>query len=104
MLDNVFNGADMPPVFVGGLEGLRKYLSSAIADPQSVPRRGLSGIVVVTFVVMEDGSIAQAKLLRGIGAKCDEACVKIIQDMPKWIPGSHKGKPIRIRFNQPIRF
>jgi TonB family protein len=103
-LDNVFGEADKLPGFKGGLEGLMNYLGREVMYPRSAMEAGIQGIVYVSFVVMEDGSIAQIGVLRGIGGGCDEASITVVQDMPKWIPGSHRGKLARIQFNLPVRF
>ncbi|MBE0651309.1 MAG: energy transducer TonB, partial [Bacteroidales bacterium] len=30
--------------------------------------------------------------------------VRVIESMPKWIPGLQKGKPVRVSYNIPIKF
>jgi protein TonB len=61
-------------------------------------------VVYVTFVVEKDGSIGQARVLRGIGGGCDEEALRVVRSMPKWEPGIQRGKPVRVQYNLPFRF
>jgi hypothetical protein len=48
--------------------------------------------------------VSNAKVARGIGSGCDEEAVRVVSAMPIWVPGTQKGKPVRVKFNLPIRF
>ena len=61
-------------------------------------------VVLVTFVVEVDGSITDVRVLRGIGAGCDEEAVRVVKSMPRWVPGKQRGQPVRVQFNLPIKF
>lgn len=65
---------------------------------------GVQGAVYVTFVVEPDGNITNVKVLRGIGAGCDDEAIRVVKAMPKWKPGKQRGKSVRVQFNLPIRF
>ena len=54
--------------------------------------------------IMEDGSISEAKILRGIGAGFDEEALRVINGMPRWSPSKQRGRPVRVQFNMPIHF
>jgi len=43
-------------------------------------------------------------VLKGIGGGCDEEAVRVVQSMPKWKPGTQRGKPVRTQYNMPVRF
>ncbi|PIE88554.1 MAG: energy transducer TonB, partial [Bacteroidetes bacterium] len=30
--------------------------------------------------------------------------LRVVRKMPAWIPGKHEGKPVRVKYNLPIRF
>jgi TonB family protein len=92
------------PSFPGGDEARIKYISENIKYPEEAREKGIQGTVFVTFVVEPDGSITGVKLLRGIGGGCDEEALKLIENMPKWIPGKQRGQAVRVQFNMPIRF
>lgn len=100
----IFTVVENDPEFPGGKEALYKYLRDNIRYPQVALKNNISGTVYVTFVVEQDGSITNPRVLRGIGGGCDHEAVRLVKSMPKWIPGKQRGKPVRVRFNLPIRF
>jgi protein TonB len=48
----------------------------AIKYPEEARKKGVQGTVYITFVIEEDGSITDAKVLRGIGSGCDEEALR----------------------------
>jgi TonB family protein len=104
MSDEVFIVVEEPPSFTGGDEARVKYISENIKYPEEAQAKGIQGTVFVTFVVEADGAISDVKMLRGIGGGCDEEAMRIIENMPKWIPGKQRGQAVRVQFNMPIRF
>jgi len=100
----IFSIVEDMPSFPGGEEKLFKYLSEETKYPQMAKDAGIQGVVFVTFVVMENGSIQNVKVVRGIGGGCDEEAVRVVKKMPKWKPGKQRGKPVRVQYNLPIRF
>ena len=85
-----------------------QYLYGHITYPQYAKDHGIEGRCVVTFVVETDGSISEAKILKDIGGGCGEASLNIVNSMnqmpERWIPGTQKGKAVRVRFNLPVSF
>ncbi|MCF8298968.1 MAG: energy transducer TonB [Saprospiraceae bacterium] len=61
-------------------------------------------LVYVTFVIEKDGSLTNIRILRGIGAGCDEEAIKVIKAMPNWESGKQRGKAVRVQYNMPIKF
>jgi protein TonB len=100
----IFQVVEDPPQFPGGEEELFKYLGKSIQYPPMAKDAGVSGVVYVTFVVNEDGSISDVEVLRGIGAGCDKEAIRVVKNMPKWKPGKQRGKSVKVQFNLPIRF
>lgn len=90
--------------FPNGEVELQKFITSNVVYPQMAKETGVSGTVYVQFVVEPDGSISNIKILKGIGAGCDEEAVRVVKKMPKWKPGKQRSKPVRVYFNLPIRF
>ncbi len=100
----VYTFVDVIPQFPGGEEALYKYLGENVKYPQAAKDKGIQGKVFVSFVVEIDGSISEIKVLRGIGEGCDEEAVSVMKNMPKWIPGSMNGIPVRVQYNLPFSF
>ena len=100
----IFTIVEDMPEFPGGEAKLYEYLGKNTKFPPMAKDAGIQGIVFVTFVVKEDGSISDVRVLRGIGGGCDEEAIRVIKNMPKWKPGKQRGKSVRVQFNMPIRF
>ena len=60
--------------------------------------------MVVSFIVNEDGSISDAKVMKGVNPLLDREAMRVIGMMPKWKPGVDKDKPCRTMFAIPIVF
>jgi periplasmic protein TonB len=95
---------DIMPKFPGGDVALGMFLQQNIMYPLAARKDLIEGKVIVKFVVNADGSIANIEIYKGIGNGCDEEAIRVVNKMPKWIPGSVKGNPVRVRYNLPINF
>ena len=102
--DQVFQVVEVNPEFPGGMEALTKYLSENIKYPEQAKKDKTQGKVYISFVVEKDGSVADAKVLRGIGGGCDEEALRVVNAMPKWTPGKQRNTPVRVQFNLPVAF
>ena len=89
------------PAFNGDM---LEYLGKSIVYPAAAREAGIQGRVGVEFVVNEDGSITDARIIRAVGGGCDEEALRVIKTMPKWKPGKQNGVPVKVRFTQAIYF
>ena len=83
---------------------LLEYIYSHIEYPRLALENDISGMVVVQFVVEKDGSITGAEVMREIGGGCGREVLRVVDSMPKWIPGSQQGRKVRVMFRLPVRF
>ncbi len=60
--------------------------------------------MIVSFLVKEDGSLEDIKIVKGIGEECDLEAIRLVQIMPKWNPAIQNGKPVETRIEMPIQF
>ena len=102
--DSIYTFIEQMPMFRGGKKALFDYLRKNLKYPEQAKKRGIQGRVFVNFIVETDGSITNAKVLKGIGYGCDKEALRVVNAMPKWIPGKHQGKYVRFSFNIPIKF
>ncbi len=100
----IFYVVEEIPTFPGGDEARTKYLSSNVIYPQEARAKGIEGTVYMTFIIEEDGSVTDVKVLRGVNELIDKAALDAVSGMPKWEPGKQKGKPVAVQFNMPIKF
>ena len=102
--DGVYLMPDQLPEFPGGIQAMMKFLSTNIKYPVEAQKKGISGRVVVQFVIMEDGTLDQAKVIRGVDPLLDEEALRVVKSMPKWKPGMDRGEAVKVRFTAPIMF
>ena len=100
----VFTVVEKMPTFPGGVKNLMNYLSTHIKYPAQAKKDGIEGRVFVNFIIEKDGSVSHVKVLRGIGHGCDKEALKVVENMPRWIPGEQRGKPVRVDYNLPVKF
>lgn len=99
----VFTVVENNPQFPGGEKARQKYLQENIYYPKEAREKGIEGIVYITFIVEKDGSISNVEVLRGHELLAEEA-IRVVKAMPRWQPGTQRGKPVRVQFNMPVRF
>lgn len=92
------------PQFPGGLSALGKYISSNMHYPKDAAQKGYHGRVFVAFVIDTDGSIIEARVLQGVCESIDQEALRIVNAMPKWIPGTDQGQPVQVRYILPLNF
>ena len=92
------------PQFPGGKEKLREFLSKNLKYPVECEASGITGRVVVGFVVEKDGKVTQVKLDRSSDPAFNMEAYKVMKKMPRWIPGKVGDEPITVRYKLPIKF
>lgn len=102
--DKIFLFAEHQPSFPGGMKAFYQYIGKKMKYPSKARKMGIEGRVIITFVIDKDGSITDLKLLRGIGAGCDEEAIRVLKMLPKWNPGKQRGKPVKVQMTIPINF
>jgi TonB family protein len=102
--DTVFGYYEQQPEFRGGQEGLYRYLAVNVHYPNEARERHLAGKVFVSFKIDTSGAVSDVKLMKGIGGGCDEEAVRVIAQMPNWIPGKVGNRTVATLYNLPIFF
>jgi len=100
----IFQVVETMPQFPGGEQAPEFRFNENIKYPVIAQENGIQGRVICQFVVNTDGSIVDIQVVRGVDPSLDKEAVRVIQSMPKWIPGKQRGKPVRVRFTLPINF
>ncbi len=92
------------PQFPGGQTALLRFLSEKIVYPDFASQIGISGRVMVEFIIEKDGSISSVKLAKGVDQLLDAEAIRVINTMPRWIPGEQNGRRVRVKLNLPVNF
>ena len=102
--NGVFYSVETQPEFPGGMAELMKYLQKNTRYPKVCKEQGLQGRVIVQFVVNTDSTISDVKVVKPVNPHFDEEALRVVKAMPKWKPGTQRGKPVRVRFTLPVTF
>ena len=102
--DEIFQVVEHQPEFPGGMEALMKHLSKEIKYPKEAQEKGTQGRVIVQIVVRKDGSITDAKIMKPVDPLLDAEALRVVSEMPNWIPGKQRGEAVNVRFTLPVTF
>jgi len=102
--EKVYDNVEQMPEYPGGQEELGKFIGQSVVYPPEAAKKGIKGKVFVSFVIEKDGSVTDAKITRGVDPMLDAEALRVINSMPKWIPGKEKGKVVAVQLTVPINF
>ena len=102
--EQIFQIVEEQAQYPGGMAECMKFLSKNIKYPTISQENGVKGRVIVQFVVNRDGSIVDAKVMRGVDPYLDKEALRVVGLMPKWSPGKQRGKAVRSQFILPVMF
>jgi TonB family protein len=102
--EEIFFVVEEMPEYPGGEMALRQYMATAVKYPDDAVKKGIQGKVYVTFVVSKDGTIADAKIARGVDPSLDAEALRVVNNLPKWKPGKQKGQSVNVSYTVPINF
>lgn len=101
----IYNMVEKLPTFVGGEAELAEYIHQNLKYPTKEKEEGKQGTVYIRFVINRRGEVKSAKVIRGINcAALDNEALRLIKEMPNWIPGSQNGVTVNVEFTYPIKF
>jgi hypothetical protein len=98
----VYKVVEKMPEFPGGETKLYEYLGKNIKYPKSDYSERVKSKFYFEFIIEKDGSMSNIQELRKENNSFVSSSLKVIQNMPKWTPGEHKGKKVRVKYILPI--
>ena len=100
-----FQKVDKQPKFPGGMTSLQSYINRNLKYPQISRENNSQGRAIIRFIIDSNGTVISPQVVRSSGdLYLDMEAVRVIESMPKWKPGKHKGKPVRVLFTFPVIF
>ncbi|PXV68801.1 protein TonB [Dysgonomonas alginatilytica] len=97
-------GGDILPQFPGGNNELYKFLEKNLRYPSLALEMGIQGRVIVGFTVSKTGDIINPQIYRSLFSSCDKEAIRLIEKMPRWLPGKSRGRPVNVSYILPIKF
>ncbi len=84
------------------------FLSTKLKYPALARENGIHGTAVIRFIVEKDGSLTDLEIVKDPGGGLGKEALRVVKLMneldEKWTPGKQNARPVRVRFNLPIKF
>ena len=98
-----FNDLDVQPTFPGGINAFYKWIGENFKYSMEAKEKGISGTVLVSYIIEKDGSLNNIKVVEDLGYGTGQAALDLLSHSPKWSPGQKNGQAVRVMYNLPIR-
>lgn len=100
----VFAIVEKMPQFPGGEKAINEFISKTLQYPVIAQQNGIQGRVVCSFIINQDGSVTDAEVIGGVDPSLDKEALRIVNAMPKWTPGTQRGKAVCVKYTMPVTF
>ena len=100
---HVFDVVETMPSFPGGMKALQEYRTKE-SEKYKDKTQGEYGRVIIQFVVDESGNVTAPRIVNSVEPAIGKVAMKVIKNMPKWNPGFHYGKCVKVRYTLPVTF
>lgn len=103
--DEPFISAETMPKFQGGdLTTFRNWVRGKVRYPQVAQENGISGRVVLQFVIERDGRLTNIVVLQTPDRSLSEEAIRVLNQSPKWSPGKQRSQTVRVKYTLPVDF
>ncbi|MDQ7949351.1 MAG: TonB family protein [Pedobacter sp.] len=99
-----FVALEQPPTYPGGIAKFYEFLGKNMKYPTAAIDNEIQGNVHLSFTVEKDGSLTDLKVERKLGFGTDEEALRVVKLAKRWNPGLQNGKPVRVKYNIPVKF
>lgn len=102
--DRIFCGkVETEAQYPGGIIRLNKHFS-VIKYPGKSKREGITGAVLLQYVIDTSGNIQEAKILRGVNDEINREALRLVYSQEKWIPATQNGRKVKAYKKREIPF
>ena len=103
--DQPFVKVEQMPSFMGGdLLTFRNWVQSKVRFPQIAQENGISGRVLLMFVIERDGTLTNIQVLQTPDSSLSDEAIRVLKTSPKWTPGKQRNQTVRVKYTLPIDF
>ena len=102
-----WNDCDVKPMFLTSSDPaffMEKWVYQYLKYPKYAVENGIQGRVYVDFIIDESGNVRDVRVSRSAHTALDEEAVRVISASPKWRPGRHRGKKVKVAMTVPVDF
>lgn len=102
--DKIVDFVQDMPQFIGEDGTFENYIKKNVKYPDYARLLGVTGVVLLEFVVEKDGSVSNVKVLQSVYPDLDAEAIRVVSSSPTWKPGKQSFIPVRVKQIVPIRF
>ena len=102
--EETFTVVEEYPTYEGGMDLLYDKLKKEITYPKAARVNNTEGQVEIGFIIERDGSISNTEVISGIGDGCDQEALRVVSGIESFVPGSQRGRTVRVKMSMPIVF
>ena len=100
----IYNNVEVMPSYPGDLTECYMFLARHMHYPEEAAEKGIAGRVLIRFVVEKDGRLTNFEVIETPDPLLSDEALRVLKQMPQWIPAKNKGKDVRCRYSMPIQF
>lgn len=102
--DEVLTAVSEIAEYPGGMKAMMEFLSTHIQYPEEAQKAGEQGRVIVKFVIDKNGKVTSPEVVKGISPSLDQEALRVVKEMPNWIPAKNDGQAVSSYFTLPVSF
>ena len=100
----IYNNVEVMPSYPGDMTECYMFIARQMHYPEEAEEKGIEGRVLIRFVVEKDGRLTNFEVIESPDPLLSNEALRVLKQMPKWIPAKNKGKDVRCRYSMPILF
>ncbi|QRR00732.1 TonB family protein [Dyadobacter sandarakinus] len=100
----IFTVVEQQPEFPGGQQAMDQYFADHLSYPAEADDKYRSKVIFARFIVSDSGAIDSVRVLKPVNKLVDEEVIRVVKNMPVWIPARQSGRPVAMWYNVPVRF
>ena len=100
----IYNNVEVMPSYPGDMTECYMFLARHMHYPEEAAEKGIEGRVLIRFVVEKDGRLTNFEVIETPDPLLSDEALRVLKQMPQWIPAKNKGKDVRCRYSMPIQF
>ena len=100
----VYDVVERMPRFPDGNQKMQDFIEKNLHYPKECAEKGIQGRVIIAVVVERSGKLTNIRVVKNVNPVLDKEALRIVNLMPKWIPGRQSDKTVRVKYIIPITF
>lgn len=100
----IYNNVEVMPSYPGDMAECYMFVARQMHYPEEAEEKGIEGRVLIRFVVEKDGRLTNFEVIESPDPLLSNEALRVLKQMPKWIPAKNKSKDVRCRYSMPILF